>query len=91
MQEEQIIYFIKNFYSKLLEIFITYTAEVVFGVLALSIGVVIISIIYVLIYNEDGKPNVRKRNPKRTKKATNKIKYSKDFLRRVDGVDLNLK
>lgn len=51
MQEEQIIYFIKNFYSKLLEIFITYTAEVVFGVLALSIGVVIISIIYVLIYN----------------------------------------
>ena len=66
MQEEQIIYFIKNFYSKLLEIFITYTAEVVFGVLALSIGVVIISIIYVLIYNEDSKPSVRKRNPKRT-------------------------
>ena len=90
MQEEQIIYFIKNFYSKLLEIFITYTAEVVFSVLALSIGVVIISIIYVLIYNEDSKPSVRKRTPKRTKKAT-KIKYSKDFLRRVDGVDLNLK
>ena len=90
MQEEQIIYFIKNFYSKLLEIFITYTAEVVFGVLALSIGVVIISIIYVLIYNENGKPSAHKRNPKRTKKAT-KIKYSKDFLRRVDGVDLNLK
>ena len=90
MHEEQIIYFVKNLYSKLLEIFITYTVEVVFGVLALSIGVVIISIIYVLIYNENGKPNIRKRNPKRTKKAT-KIKYSKDFLRRVDGVDLNLK
>ena len=90
MHEEQIIYFVKNLYSKLLEIFITYTVEVVFGVLALSIGVVIISIIYVLIYNENGKPNVRKRNPKRTKKAT-KIKYSKDFLKRVDGVDLNLK
>ena len=74
----------------MLEIFITYTAEVVFGVLALSIGVVIISIIYVLIYNENGKPNLRKRSPKRTKKA-NKIKYSKDFLKRVDGVDLNLK
>jgi len=90
MHEEQIIYFVKNLYSKLLEIFITYTVEVVFGVLALSIGVVIISIIYVLIYNENGKPNVRKRNPKRTKRAT-KIKYSKDFLKRVDGVDLNLK
>ena len=90
MHEEQIIYFVKNLYNKLLEIFITYTAEVIFSVLALSIGVVIISIIYVLIYNENGKPNVRKRNPKRTKKATI-IKYSKDFLRRVDGVDLNLK
>ena len=90
MHEEQIIYFVKNLYSKLLEIFITYTVEVVFGVLALSIGVVIISIIYVLIYNENGKANVRKRNPKRTEKAT-KIKYSKDFLKRVDGVDLNLK
>tara|TARA_Y100000748_G_scaffold274565_1_gene249740 strand:- start:350 stop:622 length:273 start_codon:yes stop_codon:yes gene_type:complete len=90
MHEEQIIYFVKNLYSKLLEIFITYTVEVVFGVLALSIGVVIISIIYVLIYNENGKPSVHKRNPKRKKKAT-KIKYSKDFLRRVDGVDLNLK
>ena len=90
MHEEQIIYFIKNLYNKLLEIFITHTAEVVFGVLALSIGVVIISIIYVLIYNENSKPNVSKRNPKRTKKAT-KIKYSKDFLKRVDGVDLNLK
>ena len=90
MQEEQIIYFVKNLYNKLLEIFITYTAEVVFGVLALSIGVVIISIIYVLIYNENGKTNLRKRNPKSTKKAT-KIKYSKDFLKRVDGVDLNLK
>ena len=90
MQEEQIIYLMKNLYNKLLEIFITHTAEVIFGVLALSIGVVIISIIYVLIYNEDSKPSVRKRNPKKTKKAT-KIKYSKDFLRRVDGVDLNLK
>ena len=51
---------------------------------------VIISIIYVLIYNENSKTNVRKRNPKKTKKAI-KIKYSKDFLKRVDGVDLNLK
>ena len=90
MQEEQIIYLMKNFYNKLLEIFITHTAEFIFGVLALSIGVVIISIIYVLIYNENKESNVRKRSPKRTKKAT-KIKYSKDFLRRVDGVDLNLK
>lgn len=90
MQEEQIIYLVKNLYNKLLEIFITYTAEIIFGVLTLSIGVVIISIIYVLIYNENGKTNLRKRNPKSTKKAT-KIKYSKDFLKRVDGVDLNLK
>jgi hypothetical protein len=90
MQEEQIIYLIKNFYNKLLEIFIAHTAEFIFGVLALSIGVVIISIIYVLIYNENKESNGRKRSPKRTKKAS-KIKYSKDFLRRVDGVDLNLK
>jgi hypothetical protein len=90
MQEEQIIYLIKNFYNKLLEIFISHTAEFIFGVLALSIGVVIISIIYVLIYNENKESNGRKRSPKRTKKAS-KIKYSKDFLRRVDGVDLNLK
>ena len=90
MQEEQIIYLIKNFYNKLLEIFISNTAEFIFGVLALSIGVVIISIIYVLIYNENKESNGRKRSPKRTKKAS-KIKYSKDFLRRVDGVDLNLK
>ena len=90
MQEEQIIYLVKNLYNKLLEIFVTHTAEFVFGILALSIGVVIISIIYVLIYNENSKTNVRKRNPKKTKKAI-KIKYSKDFLKRVDGVDLNLK
>ena len=90
MQEEQIIYIVKNFYNKLLEIFVTHTAEFVLGVLALSIGVVIISVIYVLIYNENSKANVRKTNLKRTKKAT-KIKYSKDFLKRVDGVDLNLK
>ena len=90
MQEEQIIYIVKNLYNKLLEIFVTHTAEFVLGVLALSIGVVIISVIYVLIYNENSKANVRKTNLKRTKKAT-KIKYSKDFLKRVDGVDLNLK
>ena len=90
MQEEQIIYLVKNLYSKLLEIFVAHTAEFVFGILALSIGVVIVSIIYVLIYNENNKANVRKRNLKRTKKGT-KIKYSKDFLKRVDGVDLNLK
>lgn len=90
MQEEQIIYLVKNLYNKLLEIFVTHTAEFVFGILALSIGVVIVSIIYVLIYNENNKANVRKRNLKRTKKGT-KIKYSKDFLKRVDGVDLNLK
>ena len=90
MHEEQIIYFIKNLYNKLLEIFITHNVEFIFAILGLSIGVVIISIIYVLIYNEDSKPSVRKRTPKKTKKAT-KIKYSKDFLRRVDGVDLNLK
>ena len=90
MQEEQIIYLVKNLYNKLLEIFVTNTAEFIFGILALSIGVVIISIIYVLIYNENSKTNVRKINPKGTKKAT-KIKYSKDFLKRVDGVDLNFK
>ena len=90
MQEGQIIYLVKNLYNKLLEIFVTHTAEFVFGILALSIGVVIISLIYVLIYNENSKTNVRKRNPKKTKKAI-KIKYSKDFLKRVDGVDLNLK
>ena len=90
MQEEQIIYIVKNLYNNLIQIFVTHTAEFILGVLALSIGVVIISIIYVLIYNENSRPNVGKRNPKRTKKAT-KIKYSKDFLRRVDGVDLNLK
>ena len=90
MHEEQIIYFIKNLYNKLLEIFITHNVEFIFGILGLSIGIVIISIFYVLIYNENGKANVRKKNPKRTKKAT-KIKYSKDFLKRVDGVDLNLK
>ena len=70
MQEEQIIYIVKNFYNKLLEIFVTHTAEFVLGVLALSIGVVIISVIYVLIYNENSKANVRKTNLKRTKKAT---------------------
>ena len=90
MHEEQIIYFIKNLYNKLLEIFITHNVEFILVVLALSIGVVIISVIYVLIYNENSKANVRKTNLKRTKKAT-KIKYSKDFLKRVDGVDLNLK
>ena len=90
MQEERIIYIVKNLYNNLIQIFVTHTAEFVLGVLALSIGVVIISVIYVLIYNENSKANVRKTNLKRTKKAT-KIKYSKDFLKRVDGVDLNLK
>ena len=78
MQEEQIIYLIKNFYNKLLEIFIAHTAEFIFGVLALSIGVVIISIIYVLIYNENKKRTDAKEVQKERRKLlkSNIVKIS---------------
>ena len=90
MQEEKIIYHVRNLYNEFLEFFYAHTAEFIFSVLALSIGVVFISILYVLI-NNDNKETVSRKHAKKKAKKPIKIKYSKDFLRRVDGVDLSLK
>ena len=62
--------------------------ELIIGVLIFSIIVVIISIFYV-IYSTTDERIIRKKNKKNISKIK-KIKYTKQFLKRVDGIDLDL-
>jgi hypothetical protein len=63
-----------------------YFTEIIVGVLILSIIIVIVSIFYVIFSATDGTV-IKKSIVKNTKK----IKYTKQFLKGVDGIDLDLK
>ena len=63
-----------------------YFTEIIVGVLVLSIAVVLVSIFYVLLSSTSDVIN-RKTKPKKS----NKIQYTKQFLKGVSGIDLDLK
>ena len=63
-----------------------YFTEIIIGTLVLSILVVLISIFYVL-FSSPGSLPIKKTQKNKIKK----IKYSKEFLKGVDGIDLDLK
>lgn len=63
-----------------------YFTEIIIGTLVLSILVVLISIFYVL-FSSPGSSPVKKTQKNKIKK----IKYTKEFLKGVDGIDLDLK
>ena len=69
--------------------FDTYFTEIIIVILVLSIAVVVISIFYVLFSSTEKK--VVKKQIKVNKKKTKKIKYTKQFMNGVDGIDLDLK
>jgi len=66
-----------------------YFTEIIVGVLIFSIVIVVISILYVLYNSTDDAVN-KKTIAKKTKK-TKGMKYTKQFLKGVDGIDLDLK
>ncbi|MGY9053958.1 MAG: hypothetical protein ACKVH9_10450 [Rhodobacterales bacterium] len=76
-------------YEKFLVYFLTHTTEFVIGALSISIMIVFVSIVFVLF----DRPALRQTAGHQTikKKKELKIKYSKEFLRRVKGIDLDLK
>ena len=66
----------------------TYLTELIIGCLVLAIVVVIFSILHV-IFQPDIPKIIKDRKIKKIK-PQHKIKYNKEFLKRVKGVDLNL-
>tara|TARA_B110000858_G_scaffold194567_1_gene249205 strand:- start:552 stop:785 length:234 start_codon:yes stop_codon:yes gene_type:complete len=76
-------------YEKFLVYFLTHTTEFVIGALSISIMIVFVSIVFVLF----DRPALRQTDGHQTikKKKELKIKYSKEFLSRVKGIDLDLK
>ncbi len=70
------------------ETFDLYLIEFIVGALVLSITIVMISILYV-IFQTDELENSKTINSTPFKPAF-KIKYSKEFLKRVKGIDLDL-
>ena len=69
-----------------------YLSEFIVAILIISIIVVVMSIFHVVMSPIERKPEISKKI-KPTKKQTKetKIKYSKEFLKRVKGVDLDLR
>ena len=69
-----------------------YLSEFIVAILIISIIVVVISIFHIVMTPVDRKPEISKKI-KPTKKPSKepKIQYSKEFLKRVKGVDLDLK
>ena len=88
MQQEKIINELIRLYENLAVLFYNYSAEVILGALVISIAVVFFSILFVIFHNPQKIKPVR--NPSKAKKIK-KIKYSKNFLKRVKGIDLDLK
>lgn len=69
-----------------------YLSEFIVGILIISIIVVVMSIFHIVMTPVEGQPVISKKikpTKKQTKEA--KIKYSKEFLKRVKGVDLDLR
>ena len=72
-------------YERFLIYFLSHTTEFVIGALSLSIGIVFISIIFVLFDKpvSAGEAKLHKNKNKNKNKKELKIKYSKEFLKRV--------
>jgi len=69
-----------------------YLSEFIVAILIISILVVVISIFHIVMTPVDSKPGIsRKIKPTKKPSKEPKIKYSKEFLKRVKGVDLDLK
>lgn len=65
-----------------------YFTEIILVVLLISIAIVIVSILYVLNSSANA-PIIHKTMKNKTHKT--KMKYTKQFLKGVDGIDLDLK
>lgn len=77
---------IKIFYEKTISFIFLYLNEFIIGIVILSIVIVIISMIYVLVLPRNSL------HSKLTKSAKpKKVKYTKEFLKGVKDIDLNLK
>jgi uncharacterized membrane protein (DUF106 family) len=76
-------------FEKLIDL---YLSEFIVAILIISIIVVVMSIFHIVMTPINNKPEIR-RKIKPTKKPLQepKIKYSKEFLKRVNGVDLDMK
>ena len=66
-----------------------YFTEIIVGVLIFSITIVLISIFYVLLSGTDDE--VIKKSRIKNQKKIQKMKYTKQFIKGVDGIDLDLK
>ena len=66
-----------------------YFTEIIVGVLIFSIIIVLISIFYVLVSGTDDE--VIKKSRIKNQKKIQKMKYTKQFIKGVDGIDLDLK
>jgi len=69
-----------------------YLSEFIVAILIISIIVVLMSIFHIVMSPNDSQPVISKKI-KPIKKETKelKIKYSKEFLNRVKGIDLDLR
>ena len=69
-----------------------YLSEFVVAILIISIIVVVMSIFHIVMTPVDSKPEIsRKIKPTKKPSKELKIQYSREFLKRVKGVDLDLK
>ena len=69
-----------------------YLSEFIMAILIISIIVVVMSIFHIVMTPTDSKPEIsRKIKPTKKPSKEPKIQYSKEFLKRVKGVDLDLK
>ena len=69
-----------------------YLSEFIVGILVISIIVIVMSIFHIVMIQVDSQSEIsRKIKPTRKQTKESKIKYSKEFLRKVEGVDLELK
>ena len=69
-----------------------YLSEFIVVILIISIIVVVMSIFHIIMTPVDSKREIsRKIKPTKKPSKEPKIKYSKEFLKRVKGIDLDLK
>ena len=69
-----------------------YLSEFIVAILLISIVIVVMSIFHVIMTSSDSKQSIDKKiQPVKKSNKETKIKYSKEFLSRVKGIDLDLK
>ena len=81
---DEFLNYLEISYEKLNAFVILNLSEFVLGILIISIAVVIISMAYVLVLSKA--PSKKRSAPKRKK-----MKYTKEFIQGVHGIDLDLK